>query len=183
MATEKSLVKNKLWGEMYDAQIRNMVKRGAALIISDKEISSNEGHVNFLLHLAVMNPHSDSNPVRMCVDALHPRGNSCERSWWIFIQIGLSYRKGAMAVKGDVAKMYNSVQLETEDAYLQCFCGETWTVHQRIQFIKLWSTILGCNLLDVLLLLPCTRVRTCLLISILSHANNFKITATWMIPG
>ena len=33
----------------------------------------------------------------------------------------LRFRNGAVAAKGNVKKMYNSVLLETEDCFVQCF--------------------------------------------------------------
>ena len=40
LATEKTLGKNKLWGEVYDTQIRDMVERGAVRIVPEGEVSS-----------------------------------------------------------------------------------------------------------------------------------------------
>ena len=131
LATEKTLGKNKLWGEVYDTQIRDMVERGAARIVPEEEVSSYEGHVNFLPHLAVVNPRSESTPVRICFDASRPQGGGPSLNKILakgpdgflnnLASVIVRFRNGAVAVKGDVAKMYNSVQLETEDAYLQCF--------------------------------------------------------------
>ena len=65
-ATEKTLQKRGNWSEVYQSQIQDMLDRDVARIVPAKELESYEGHVNYLPHLAVVNPRSQSTPVRIC---------------------------------------------------------------------------------------------------------------------
>ena len=51
-----------------------MVVRGIARIVPEEEMKSYSGHVNFLPHLAALNPKSTSTPVRIVFDASRPQG-------------------------------------------------------------------------------------------------------------
>ena len=74
LATERTLAKNPVWGEKYKDQIKDMVDRGVARIVPVEELSTYEGHINFLPHLAVVNPKSSSTPVHICFDASRAQG-------------------------------------------------------------------------------------------------------------
>ena len=130
-ATERTLAKNVNWGETYKSQIQDMVDRGAARVVSEQELAEYTGHVNYLPHLAVVNPKSDSTPVRICFDASRPQGGGPSLNAVLakgpdcflnnLASVIIRFRDGVIGIKGDVAKMYNSVLLEREDAFLQCF--------------------------------------------------------------
>ena len=55
-ATEKMLQKRGNRSEVYQSQIQDMLDRDVARIVPAKELESYEGHVNYLPHLAVVNP-------------------------------------------------------------------------------------------------------------------------------
>ena len=131
LATERTLAKNPVWGEKYKDQIKDMVDRGVARIVPVEELSSYEGHINFLPHLAVVNPKSESTPVRICFDASRPQGGGPSLNAILakgpdcflnnLASVIIRFRNGVVGIKGDVSKMYNSVMLERRDAFLQCF--------------------------------------------------------------
>ena len=129
LSTEKTLKKDPLWGEVYNSQIVDMVERGAARRVSKEEMGQYKGYINYLPHLAVKNPKSESTPVRICFDASRPQGggpslNSVlakgpDRYINNLAGVLIKFRNGREAAKGDVKKMYNSVRLETEDCFIQ----------------------------------------------------------------
>ena len=131
LSTEKMLSKNMEWGKIYDSQIQDMLDRGAARHVPASELMEYTGHINYLPHLAVRNPKSDSTPVRIVFDASRAQGGGPslnavlakgpDRYLNNLADVIIRFRNGAVAVKGDVKKMYNSVGLEREDSFLQCF--------------------------------------------------------------
>ena len=74
LSSERSLAKNESWGAVYQSQIDDMVQRGAARIVPAEELSNYKGHINYLPHLAALNPRSQSTPVRICFDASRAQG-------------------------------------------------------------------------------------------------------------
>ena len=131
LAAEKSLKKDITWGKVYQSQIDDMVERGAARKVSLEEMEAWSGHVNYLPHLAVLNPRSSSTPVRLCFDASRPQGGGPSLNQILakgpdrylnnLAAVILCFRCGRVAAKGDVKKMYNCVELVEEDCYVQCF--------------------------------------------------------------
>ena len=131
LATERSLKKEPKWGEVYQSQIVEMVERGAVKKVKPEELSSWKGHVNYLPHLAALNPRSKTTPVRICFDASRPQGGGPSLNQVLakgpdrFLNnlagVVVSFRNGREATKGDVKKMYNAVFLVEEDCYVQCF--------------------------------------------------------------
>ena len=131
VATERTLAKKGKWGKVYEAQIKDMVDRGVVRIVPVEELKRYTGHINYLPHLAALNPRSETTPVRIVFDASRVQGGGPSLNQilakgpdnFINILAGviLSFWNGREAAKGDVRKMYNCVQLTQEDAYVQCF--------------------------------------------------------------
>ena len=130
-ATERMLRKKGEWGEVYQAQIQDMLDRGAARLVPAEELETYQGHVNYLPHLAVINPCSQSTPVRICFDASRAQGGGPSLNQILakgpdrylnnLAGVIINFRNGREAAKGDVKKMYNCVRLVKEDAFVQCF--------------------------------------------------------------
>ena len=51
-----------------------MVARGAARVIPEQKISQQKGVINYVPHLAVLNPRSVSTPVRIVLDTSRVQG-------------------------------------------------------------------------------------------------------------
>ena len=131
LSTERMLTKNEEWGRTYSKQIQDMLDRGVARYVSPAELKEYSGVVNYLPHLAVKNPKSQTTPVRIVYDASRPQGGGpslnkvlakgSDRFLNNLAEVILRFRNGVVAVKGDVTKMYNCISLEREDSFLQCF--------------------------------------------------------------
>ena len=131
VATEKTLSKKGDWGKTYQEQITDMISRGVVRLVPEEELVAYKGHVNYLPHLAAINPRSASTPVRICFDASRLQGGGPslndilakgpDRFLNNLAGVILNFRNGRVAVKGDVRKMYNCIRLVEEDAYVQCF--------------------------------------------------------------
>ena len=108
-----------------------MIDRGIARIVSKEEFELFSGHINFLPHLAALNPRSSSTPVRICFDASRPQGGGPSMNQIMakgpdrylnnLAGVIINFRNGREAAKGDVRKMYNCIFLTHEDTFLQCF--------------------------------------------------------------
>ena len=131
LSTERSLARKGEWGQVYKKQIEDMLERGIARKVSKEELSAYPGHVNYLPHLAALNPKSKSTPVRICFDASRSQGGGPSLNQILakgpdrFLNnlagVIANFRNGRVAAKGDVKKMYNCIRLSKEDAFMQCF--------------------------------------------------------------
>ena len=131
LSVEKMLHRKGDWSKVYQSQIEDMLQRGVVRVVSNQDMERFQGHVNYLPHLAALNPKSESTPVRICFDASRPQGGGPSLNQVLakgpdrylnnLAGVIVNFRSGRVAAKGDVRKMYNCVQLSEEDAYLQCF--------------------------------------------------------------
>ena len=143
LSTECSLQKKGDWGIVYQEQIEDMLRRGAARLVPSEELANFSGHVNYIPHLAALNPRSKTTPVRICFDASRQQGGGPSLNQVLakgpdrFLNnlagVLVNFRNGRVAAKGDVAKMYNCVKLSPRDAYLQCFLWRNLDVSQEPQ--------------------------------------------------
>ena len=79
-----------------------------------EELSDYSGHVNYLPHLAALNPRSQSTPVRICFDASRSQGGAPslnnilakgpDRFLNNLAGVIIGFRNGRVASKGDVKK-------------------------------------------------------------------------------
>ena len=74
LSTERSLARKGEWGQVYQKQIEDMLERGIARKVSKEELSAYPGHINYLPHLAALNPKAKSTPVRICFYASRSQG-------------------------------------------------------------------------------------------------------------
>ena len=147
-ATEKMLLKRGDWSGVYQSQIQDMLDRDVVRIVPEEELKLYNGHVNYLPHLAVVNPRSQSTPVRICFDASRMQGGGPSLNQILakgpdrylnnLAGVIINFRDGRVAAKGDVRKMYNAVRLIPEDAFVQCFMwrnGDTSRVPDTYQVL------------------------------------------------
>ena len=74
LSTEWSLRKGSNWAQIYQSQIEDMVARGAARIVPEKELGQWEGVINYIPYLAALNPWSLSTPVMIVFNASQVQG-------------------------------------------------------------------------------------------------------------
>lgn len=129
LRTEKQLMREPEWQTAYSAQIHEMVKRGAAIKLTEDVINHWNGPVWYVSHLIAPNPHSVTTPVRLV-------WNSSQRFKGVSMNdillkgpdvlnpiraVLLRFRRGVYAALGDIKKMYNSVWLEEKEVHLHRF--------------------------------------------------------------
>ena len=127
---ENKLQKNPELARTYEEQIVDMVKRGVARKLTQQEEDEYEGPRYYIAHLGVPNPKSKSTPYRIVFNSSQKfKGTSLNEMLfkgpdaYLNNQLGimLRWREEAIAIAGDVRKMYNSVHLELMEQHCHRF--------------------------------------------------------------
>ena len=128
--TERTLQKDKHWAKTYMEQMHDMVHREVARPLTALEVQGWKGPVFYISHLAVLNPKSNSTPVRIVFNSSQVyRGvslNSClakgpDNYMNNLIGILLRWREEAVELVGDIKKMFNSVHLKNLEQHCHRF--------------------------------------------------------------
>ena len=128
--TEKVLAKDETWAKVYDSQIRDMVDRGVAKLLSSEDVADWNGPVFYLSHLAVLNPKSTSTPVRIVFNSSQLyKGFSLNGSLakgpdsYLNNLLGvlLRWREDRVALAADIRKMYNSIYIDDVEQHCHRF--------------------------------------------------------------
>ena len=128
--TERTLQKDELWANTYKEQMNDMVHRKVARPLTSLEIQQWKGPIFYISHLAVLNPKSNSTPVRIVFNSSQvykgvslnsclAKGPDCYMN--NLIGILLRWREEAVALVGDIRKMFNSVYLKELEKHCHRF--------------------------------------------------------------
>ena len=137
--TERTLLKDELWAKTYKQQMEDMVQREVARPLTAMELQEWNGPVFYISHLAVLNPKSNSTPVRIVFNSsqIHKgvslnsclaKGPDCYMN--NLIGILLRWREEAVALVGDIRKMFNSVYLKELEKHCHRFLWRDLEVHR-----------------------------------------------------
>ena len=116
--TERTLQKDERWAATYKEQMNDMVQRKVARQLMEQEVLDWKGPKFYISHLAVVNPKSSSTPVRIVFNSSQVHKgvslNSClakgpDSYMNNVIGVLLRWREEAVALVGDIRKMFNSV--------------------------------------------------------------------------
>ena len=130
MSTEKRLAKNPLYADTYRSQIADMLKRGVARKVSDKELQEYTGTKFYISHHDVMNPRSVSTPMRVVFNSsARTKGgmslNDCLAKGPCLLNellgILMRFRQERFAFIGDVSKMFHSIEIPVHDQMTHLF--------------------------------------------------------------
>jgi Mor family transcriptional regulator len=129
-STEKTLSKDESWAKIYGEQIMDMVARGVARKLTQKEVEEWKGPSFYISHLAVQNPKSTSTPVRIVFNSsqLH-KGVSLNSHLAKgpdaylndILGVLLRWREREHVLIGDIRKMYNSIFIEEVEQHCHRF--------------------------------------------------------------
>ena len=128
--TERVLSKDKNWAETYEEQLKDMVRRHVARKLSPQELEEWKGPLFYISHLAVVNPRSNSTPVRIVFNSSQCHHgvslNSCLAKGpdaYINNLVGilLRWREEQVAFVGDLKKMFNSIYLKSLEQHCHRF--------------------------------------------------------------
>ena len=129
-STERTLSKDERWAETYQKQMEDMVERGVARKLSQKELQEWSGPRFYISHLAVVNTRSHSTPVRvvfnssqvcqgMSLNSCLAKGPDCYMN--NLIGILLRWREEQVALVGDIRKMFHSIHLKPLEQHCHRF--------------------------------------------------------------
>ena len=137
--TERTLKKDDQWAKTYKSQMDDMVDRCVARKLSSEEVKSWTGPVFYISHLAVVNPHSNSTPVRIVFNSSQTHKgvslNAClakgpDSYMNNLVGILLRWREERVALIGDIRKMFNSVYLKALEQHCYCFLWRDLQQHR-----------------------------------------------------
>ena len=128
--TERTLSKDERWADTYLKQMEDMVERGVARKLSQKELKEWNGPKFYISHLAVVNTRSHSTPVRivfnssqvcqgMSLNSCLAKGPDCYMN--NMIGILLRWREEQVALVGDIRKMFHSIHLKPLEQHCHRF--------------------------------------------------------------
>ena len=120
---ERRLLPNKPLATLYNQQIHDMEKRGAAREVSNKELMEYNGPKYYIAHHAVFKPSSKSTPCRIVFNSsLQHLGHSLNEYLAKgpsllnnLLGILLRFREGRFAYIGDISKMFHSIDIGLRD--------------------------------------------------------------------
>ena len=128
LSLEHRLSKDPELAEDFCNQITDMLKRGAAIVLSDEEVHSWKGDYYFLPLVGVK---GKKKWLRLCFDAARRQGgcpsmNECihkgpDRFLNNLLAVLLGFRNGRVGCVADISKFHNQVYLETADIHMQRF--------------------------------------------------------------
>merc|ERR1712237_82316 len=132
-STEKSLKRNG-GGKQYNACIEEMLQHKVVKKVLKEEMDEficSGGVVNYLPHLPAFNPKSKSTPIHVVFDASRQQEGGPSLNQLLvkgpdrylnnLAEVITKFRVGRNVAQGDIKKMFNAVELEYKDTFLQCF--------------------------------------------------------------
>ena len=130
-SVERRLKRNPDWIPKYQDQVDDLLDRNSARKLTQQEINDHQGPYFYVTHMLVLNPKSNSTPIRMVFNSsLKSQGglsmNDClakgpDAYLNKLIGVLIRWREYKSAFIGDVSKMYHAVALSESDQHMHRF--------------------------------------------------------------
>ena len=128
-ATERRLQRNPEYAKAYDQQMVEMNELMFSRKLSQKEAEEYKGPVHYISHHAVVRPEKKSTPVRIVFNSSAIFQGHCLNEYWMkgpdllnnLFGVILRFRENAVAVSGDISKMYHRVLIPEADQHIHRF--------------------------------------------------------------
>lgn len=122
-ATEKRLRQNPAHAAVYHKQIESMIERGVARRLTKKEIEDYNGPVFYISHHEVLKPESKTTPCRIVFNSSANFHGHVLNEYYAkgpdmlnnLLGVLLRFREEPIAVIGDIAKMFHSIDIPLLD--------------------------------------------------------------------
>ena len=122
-ATEKRLRQNPAHAAVYRKQIKNMIDRGVARRLTKKEIEDYNGPVFYISHHEVLKPESKTTPCRIVFNSSANFHGHVLNEYYAkgpdmlnnLLGVLLRFREEQVAMIGDIAKMFHSIDIPVLD--------------------------------------------------------------------
>ena len=124
-ATERRLVKSPEIAKAYQQQVEEMNELKFARRLSDVEIKDYKGPIHYVSHHEVLRPEKKSTPIRMVFNSSDNFKGHCLNYYWMkgpdllnsLFGVILRFRENAVAISGDVSKMYHRILIQERDQH------------------------------------------------------------------
>jgi len=128
-SAEKRLKKKKELAVTYNAQIEEMVSRGAARVVSEEDLQKYNGPKFYIHHFEVLNPKSKSTPCRIVYNSSasykgHSLNSHLAKGPSMLnrlLGVLLRFREGKHAFIGDISKMFHAIKIPLKDQMTHLF--------------------------------------------------------------
>lgn len=150
-ATEKRLQANPDYGKMYCKQINDMIDRGAARKLSEKEMNNYGGPVFYISHHEVLKPESKSTPCRIVFNSSANYRGHILNDYYAkgpdmlnnLVGVLLRFREKSVAMIGDIGKMYHSIDIPLLDQMTHRFLWRELNVEKQPDTYVMTSVNMG----------------------------------------
>ena len=128
-ATEQRLAKSPEIAKAYQQQFEEMNALKFACKLSDVEIKDYKGPVHYVSHHEVLRPEKKSTPIRIVFNSSANFQGHCLHDYWMkgpdllnsLFRVILRFRENAVAISGDISKMYHRILIPERDQHVHCF--------------------------------------------------------------
>jgi hypothetical protein len=137
--TERRLANQPKYASSYDEQIKEMENLGFARKLTENEIKEWKGPVHYISHHAVLRPEKKSTPVRIVFNSSASFNGHCLNDYWHkgpdllnnLFGVLLRFRENAVAVFGDIAKMYHMIGITPPDQHVHRFLWRSFETDRK----------------------------------------------------
>ena len=128
-ATERRLAKSPEIAKAYQQQFEEMNVLKFARKLSDVEIKDYKGPVHYVSHHEVLRPEKKSTPIRIVFNSSANFQGHCLNDYWMkgpdllnsLFRVILRFRENAVAISGDISKMYHRILIPERDQHVNRF--------------------------------------------------------------
>ena len=123
------LVKSPEIAKAYQQQVEEINELKFARKLSDVEVKGYKGPVHYVSHREVLRPEKKSTPIRIVFNSSANFKGHCLNDYWIkgpdslnnLFGVILCFRENAVAINGDISKMYHRILIPERDQHVHCF--------------------------------------------------------------
>ena len=127
--TERRLQRIPEHAKAYNQQMVEMNELKFSRKLSQKEAEEYKGPVHYISHHAVVRPEKKSTPVRIVFNSSAVYQGHCLNDYWMkgpdllnnLFGVVLRFRENAVAISGDISKMYHRVLIPEADQHVHRF--------------------------------------------------------------
>ena len=152
-STRRKLERDPMWKEIYETQLKDLIKNGFAKEVSEEELKGwkmKGGKVYYISHQVALNPASKSTPIRVVFNSSQMyKGYSLNSSWELgpdvlnnLHGVLLRFRKDYCGGQGDIRKMYYMIRILLEEQMMQLFMWQ-FPEEERMKTFCMTRLVMG----------------------------------------
>ena len=150
-STEKRLLKNPSHANAYDSEIKAMVDRSAARLLTECEEKNYSGPSFYISHHAVIKPESKSTPCRIVFNTSANYHGHTLNDYYAkgpdmlnnLLAVLLRFRENHVAYVGDVSKMFHSIAIPKIDQMTHKFLWRNIEVNRKPETYVMTAVNMG----------------------------------------